>query len=258
VKGIEERTRQFGRLLGEVNGNVPQALWAHHAGAEELTAGRMPWETARYIPLVLQSIQSVQYPSSKASLAGIQRGVGAYTSQQIQQMITQSALQYGVDPSLALAVAAHESNFNPTATHVNPNGTTDWGVMQLNDLTVQTFNVSNPLDPQQNINAGVQLLSQLSNKYSGNLTDILWAYNAGSGSVSSGVMPSGVQSYIDWVSNYMGVPADSTVTADGTTVDSSGTVADSSVVTIAGVDIPTTYVLAGGIGLLALVFFSMR
>ena len=38
-----------------------------------------------------------------------------YSISQIQSMIRSAAQKYGVDPNLALAVAAHESNFNPNA-----------------------------------------------------------------------------------------------------------------------------------------------
>ncbi len=125
------------------------------------------------------------------------------TSADVKSQILAAAQKYGVDPTLALAVAAHESGFNPTATHQNSNGTTDWGVFQLNDTTVRTLNVSDPLDPSQNIDAGVRLLGMLSNQYSGDLQKTLWAYSAGAGSVASGKMPASVPSYIDWVTNYM-------------------------------------------------------
>jgi soluble lytic murein transglycosylase-like protein len=171
-----------------------------------------------------------------------------YSVQQIQDMIRSAALKYNVDPNLAIAVAAHESNFNPNAINsANRNGTKDWGVMQLNDLTVKQFGVQNPLDPVENIDAGVKLLGQLSSKYSGDTTNILWAYNAGSGSVSKGVMPSGVQSYIDWVNNYMGVSPDPSTAVVDTPSDSSPSEASflSGSVSLFGYDVPSIAVAAG-------------
>jgi len=184
-----------------------------------------------------------------------------YSVQQIQDMIRSAALKYNVDPNLAIAVAAHESNFNPNAINsANRNGTKDWGVMQLNDITVKQFGVQNPLDPAQNIDAGVKLLGQLSAKYDGDLTNTLWAYNAGSGSVSKGVMPAGVQSYIDWVSNYMGIdsPIDPVSTTDFPAPAGSDPEAGflTGSINLAGVDVSMPVVLVGsGLLLLGLVLW---
>lgn len=129
------------------------------------------------------------------------RGLGAtYTPSQIQAMIVAQANAAGVPPSIALGVAAHESGFNPNATNVNTNGTTDYGVMQLNSSTVQTLGVSDPLDPSQNINAGVGLLASYYAKY-GDWNTALQAYAAGPGSVSS-PPSSNVSSFINYVTGY--------------------------------------------------------
>lgn len=130
------------------------------------------------------------------------RGFGAtYTTQQIQQMIVDAANSYGVPPSIALGIASHESGFNPNATNLNTNGTTDYGVMQLNSTTVQTLGVSDPLDPQQNIDAGVSLLAQYLNQYGGNTNLALQAYASGPGSTSSAPTPS-TSSFISYVTGY--------------------------------------------------------
>lgn len=125
-----------------------------------------------------------------------------YTQAQIAQMVASAAQSYGVPVSVALAVAQHESNFNPNATNLNTNGTTDYGVMQLNSTTVQTLGVQNPLDPQQNINAGVGLLATYIQKY-GNVQDALWAYASGPGAVASGhPMNSTASQFVSYVQNY--------------------------------------------------------
>ena len=131
---------------------------------------------------------------------GLGAAASSYSTQQIQQMIVAAANAYGVPPSIALGIASHESGFNPNATNQNTNGTTDYGVMQLNSTTVQTLGVSNPLDPQQNIDAGVGLLAQYLNTYGGNVTDALQAYAAGPGSVGS--PSSSTSSFINYVTGY--------------------------------------------------------
>jgi len=92
------------------------------------------------------------------------RGLGAATPSlsQIQQMITSSAQQYGVDPFLALAIAQQESSFNPNAvSQPNKNGTVDYGLMQINSSNLSSLGLTpnSALDPQQNIDAAMQLLS---------------------------------------------------------------------------------------------------
>jgi soluble lytic murein transglycosylase-like protein len=131
--------------------------------------------------------------------------MGATTASQAQiaQMVVNAANQYGVPPNIALGVAAHESGFNPNATNLNTNGTTDYGVMQLNSSTVQTLGISDPLDPQTNINAGVQLLGQYLQQYGGNTSQALQAYASGPGTVASGAAPNATASqFISYVTSY--------------------------------------------------------
>lgn len=109
----------------------------------------------------------------------------------IQQQIIDAANQYGVPPSLALAVAQQESNFNPSATASNKNAqgqvtSTDYGIFQLNSKNLNAWGVTNPLDPTQNIDAGVSFLAQLLQQYQGNATKALEAYNGGPGAATSG------------------------------------------------------------------------
>jgi uncharacterized membrane protein (UPF0127 family) len=133
------------------------------------------------------------------------RGMGQTTASPntIAQMIVNAANTYGVPPAIALGVASHESGFNPNATNVNTNGTTDYGVMQLNSTTVQTLGISNPLDPQTNINAGVQLLGQYLQQYGGNTSLALQAYASGPGTVAAGTPPNATaSSFISYVTSY--------------------------------------------------------
>jgi hypothetical protein len=137
------------------------------------------------------------------------KGLGQDTAT-IQAMIVAAANQYGVPANIALGVASHESGFNPNAINVNTNGTTDYGVMQLNTTTVQTMGVTDPMDPQQNINAGVQLLANLLNQYGGNTYNALWAYASGSGNVGPGKTPNAIAAnFMAYVTNYSGagIPA---------------------------------------------------
>ena len=88
--------------------------------------------------------------------------------------------QYGVDPHLARAVMRMESGGNPNA--VSRAGAL--GLMQLMPGTARGLGVD-PKDPHKNLEGGIKYLAQLSDKYSGDLTKTLAAYNAGSGRVDS-------------------------------------------------------------------------
>ena len=86
----------------------------------------------------------------------------------------------GVDPSLVKAVALVESGFNPRA--VSSKGAQ--GLMQLMPKTAAQYGVTNLHDPYQNLSAGAKHLRELLDRYDGNVTLALAAYNAGSGAVT--------------------------------------------------------------------------
>jgi len=101
------------------------------------------------------------------------------SSQEFDKIITQVAGEFGVDPGLIKAVIAVESNGNPRA--VSPAGAQ--GLMQLMPRTAAELGVTDPFDPVQNIRAGTRYLSQLQNRYQGDLKLTLAAYNWGMGNL---------------------------------------------------------------------------
>jgi len=103
------------------------------------------------------------------------------------RLVEQAAERHGLDPGLVLAVVSVESGFRPEA--VSAKGAQ--GLMQLMPRTAASLGVSDALDPEQNVDAGVRHLEALVRLYDGDLTRALAAYNAGQGAVArhGGVPP---------------------------------------------------------------------
>ena len=118
----------------------------------------------------------------------------------LEPVITLAASRAGVSSDLIRAVIVQESAFNPCA--ISPKGAL--GLMQLMPETARQFGVSDPFDPGQNIGAGANLLRQLLDRYGGDLSLALSAYNAGPTTVDkTGKMPA-IPETVNYVRRIMG------------------------------------------------------
>ncbi len=122
---------------------------------------------------------------------------------ELDPIFKQAADKYGIDEKLLKAVAKAESNFNPSV--VSSAGAI--GVMQLMPSTASSLGVTNPYNAKDNIMGGAKYLSRLLEKYNGNISLALAAYNAGSGNVEKygGIPPfKETQNYVHKILGYLG------------------------------------------------------
>ncbi len=119
-------------------------------------------------------------------------------------IISNAARKFKVDPALIKAIIKAESNFNHEA--VSPVGAR--GLMQLMPATAYALQVDDVFHPENNIEGGARYLRYLLNNYRGNLELTLAAYNAGETAVAkynNNVPPfRETQNYIRRVLSYYG------------------------------------------------------
>lgn len=105
----------------------------------------------------------------------------------IADIVRRAAPGFGIDPQLALAIVAIESDFEPAARSIKDAR----GVMQLVSGTAARFNVGNRMDIAANVRGGLAYLQWLLAYYEGSVPLAIAAYNAGEGAVDryGGVPP---------------------------------------------------------------------
>ncbi len=147
-------------------------LYLHNAPPIEAISNEVQivtvWEN--YVPQnerVTYERQSVQF-------------VDIALSEDLQEYTYELCEEYNVDYSLALAVMWQESNFEPNLI----SATDDYGLMQINVVNHKWLSnllgIVDFLDPKQNLQAGIYMLSMLKEKYEDDHL-VLMAYNYGEG-----------------------------------------------------------------------------
>jgi soluble lytic murein transglycosylase-like protein len=128
----------------------------------------------------------------------------AMPDEEIAPLLESAAQAQRLPVKLLQAVIAQESGFHACA--VSKKGAK--GLMQLMPSTAEQFHVKDPLDPQANLDAGAKFLRQLLEKYKGDLSLSLGAYNAGAAAVDEahGIpdIPE-TRSYVESIVGKMGV-----------------------------------------------------
>lgn len=144
----------------------------------------------------LATQQLSSYSQSSGQFSGL-------SSSDIDYLVRKS-VEYGVDSRLVAALISAESGGNQSA--VSPAGAI--GVGQLMPETAKELGV-NPYDKLQNIEGTIKYLAQMLQRFGGDVSKALAAYNAGAGAVEAynGVPPySDTQAYVNNVmSTYQGM-----------------------------------------------------
>ena len=175
VRPASPRALRSARVVaGEVSSYIASrpALGAVNAAADATAAGKPAGKDE---------------PASQDPNYSQAAGDRSVSAAQIDRYINEAAERHHVDPNLVRALIKVESNFNPGA--VSSKGA--MGLMQLMPATARRYEVRNPFDAAQNVDAAVRHLKGLLENFRGDVPLTLAAYNAGQGAVerNGGIPP---------------------------------------------------------------------
>jgi len=132
--------------------------------------------------------QLAQATSSTATAATTTPSTDAGSgSTPYEDLINAAASKYGIDPAVLKGLIKQESGFNPNAG--SPAGAQ--GLTQLMPGTASSLGVTDVHDPAQSIDGGAHYLKMQLDRFGGDYSKALAAYNAGPGAVEryNGIPP---------------------------------------------------------------------
>ena len=127
--------------------------------------------------LEISSVSDVNVTNQTENVENTNEDFASYlnaSTTTMDDIFNKASETYNVPVALLKAMAKQESNFDPNAT----SSSGAQGVMQLMPATAASLGVTNAYDPEQNIMGGAKYISQLLDKYDGDTTLALAAYNA--------------------------------------------------------------------------------
>jgi soluble lytic murein transglycosylase-like protein len=121
-----------------------------------------------------QLAQASDAQAASATAASVGSGSVPY-----ERQIDAAASKYGIDPAVLKGLIRQESGFNPNAG--SPAGAQ--GLTQLMPGTAASLGVTNVDDPAESIDGGAHYLRMQLDRFGGDYSKALAAYNAGPGAV---------------------------------------------------------------------------
>jgi len=172
--------------------NTPSATTHASTQKDELPAAStdsqffaLPWPDAA--PLTVPNVQVVD------------ESCQALPQTQVDQLISEASKKWRVDTGLLRSVMRQESGFKACA--LSTSGA--MGLMQIMPDTADFLGLQDPYDPAKNVDAGAKYLKMMLDRYQGNLSMALAAYNAGPGRVDkSGGIPQ-ISETIQYITNIL-------------------------------------------------------
>ena len=170
-------------LLGAIFGSIMTGIIVHKNDMKKLMLRQETLSGAE-----VQMIQSSPYGSGNNVITD--EGITWETDnnfipldvnmdRDLQEYVFELSAAYNIDWTLVMAIISHESEFVSTAI----SATNDYGLMQINvcnhEMLQDRLGITDFLDEEQNIRAGLYVLSYLFKKYDGNTHEVLMAYNMG-------------------------------------------------------------------------------
>ena len=135
--------------------------------------------------VVIERIDEMEVPEASTELEmieeieEIQPRIDCRLDDETQQMIVEKCAEYNIDFAFTMAVMFRESSFRPNV--ISSDGS-DYGLMQINKINHERLSeelgITNFLDPEQNVTAGLYMLQDLFEKYE-DPAKVLMAYNMG-------------------------------------------------------------------------------
>jgi soluble lytic murein transglycosylase-like protein len=178
---VAEIQQQLAALSGQATDAAASTSFASQLAAAQSSAGVTP-------------------AASTATTATANTTLNAGTPSQYDAQITAAATKYGLDPALLKGLIRQESNFDAGAR----SGAGAQGLTQLMPGTASSLGVD-ASDPAQAIDGGARYLKQQLDRFGGDPSKALAAYNAGPGAVAKygGVPPyAETQNYVQKVLGY--------------------------------------------------------
>ena len=114
---------------------------------------------------------------------------------ELTPMIDAAAQKHSVEPKLIRAVIEQESGLRPCA--LSPKGAQ--GLMQLMPETAGQLGVEDPFDAKENVEGGARYLKGLLDKYKGDVSLALAAYNAGPSAVDQAGRVPEIPETVDYI-----------------------------------------------------------